>query len=454
MIDSTELRDDNEEEIQFEDVVDDATESLPTDGKRAIVTKAGDPEIESLYGKWKRGKLVLQPEFQRHFVWDSKKCSRLVESAILEVPLPIIYLAEDEDGTEYVIDGQQRLTAFFSFVDGKYPGGEPCRLTGLDVLKDLNKKQFSQLDGTLQDKIRYCQLRVITILKKSDKDLRFEIFERLNTGSVPLNDMELRNCVYRGNYISLLKELASDPDFMCLLGLTKCDKRMRDVELVLRFAAFYHASYLKYQSPMKKFFNSDMEKYRSISPQDADDLRKAFKNSVAIIKSLLPENAFRRFSRGTSNAPDGWWETKRFNASLYDVLMGVFSDKDKNQVYAVLDSLREALIDLMAANDDFIDAILLGTSDRDKVVRRFDIVRHTVDEVLEHHPRQPRCFSLQLKNELYQENPTCAICDQRIQTLDDAAVDHIKQYWQGGETIPDNARLTHKYCNWSRSRND
>lgn len=454
MIEQTDLLQSTDEEIQFEDTVSEETETIPQDGTRSIVTKAGDPEIVSLYNKWKDGELILQPDFQRQFVWDKPKSSRLIESALLDVPLPIIYLAEDDDGSESVIDGQQRLTAFFSFIDGKFPDGESFRLSGLKVLDDLNRQSFGDLDKKLQKKIKCYQPRVITILSNSHKDLRFEIFERLNTGSVPLNDMELRNCVYRGNYITILKELAADPEFKQLLGLKSTDKRMRDVELVLRFAAFYHASYLKYQSPMKKFFNNDMEKHKNIDPSDADDLRRAFKNSIAIIKSLFPDNAFKRFSRGHAGMPDGCWETKRFNASLYDVFMGVFADKDKNQVYAALDSLREALVDLMATNDEFIDAILLGTSDREKVIRRFDIVRKTVDDVLKQYPKQPRCFSAELKKELYQKDATCAICNQQIQSLDDAAVDHIKQYWQGGQTIPENARLTHRFCNWSRSRND
>ena len=134
--------------------------------------------------------------------------------------------------------------------------------------------------------------------------------------------------------------------------------------------------------------------------------------------------------------------------------MGIFCEKDKNQVYGVLDSMREAILDLMISNEEFIDAILFGTSDVDRVRRRFDLMRNTIDEVLRHTQKQPRCFSLSLKTELYEANPVCAICNQTIQLLDDAAVDHIEQYWMGGKTIPENARLTHRYCNNSRARKE
>lgn len=442
-------------ELEIEGADEDESESLALEAnERIIFTRPSDPEIISLYEKWKRGKLDLQPFFQRQFVWDRAKASRLIESVLLAVPLPIIYLAEDVDGREAVIDGQQRLTAFFSFLDGRFPDSNTFRLTGMKVFSELNRKSYQELDETTQDKIRAYSVRTITILKQSDPNLKFEIFERLNTGAVPLNDMELRNCVYRGPYMDLLRELAGDPEFRDLVGFSRPDYRMRDIELVLRFASFYHATYLRYQSPMKRFFNADMENHRNIGPQQAKALRLAFKNSLQIVKSLFGESAFRRYYTGTESNPNGSWETKKFNASLYDVLMGVFADRDKNQVFGALDAVREGLIDLMVSNPEFIDAILFGTSEPVRVRKRFDLARMRVDDILANFSPQPRCFSFKLKQELYSLDPTCAICGNRIQVIDDAAVDHIEQYWRGGKTIPDNARLSHRYCNNARSRID
>jgi hypothetical protein len=423
-------------------------------GDRTIRTNSGDPEIESLYGKWKRGRLILQPTFQRQYVWDSVKASRLIESALLSVPLPIVYLAEEPDNKESVIDGQQRLTSFFSFIDGRFPNGQAFKLSKMGVFPELNKLGYTELKEELQDKVKYCQIRTVTIRRDSDPDLKFEIFERLNTGAIPLNEMELRNCVYRGRYIELLRELAEDDDFMSLTGLAKPDKRMKDVELVLRFAAFFHATYLKYQSPMKRFFNQDMVKYQNIDDLEADALRAAFKNSVQIVRSLFGTRAFKRFRPGIDEKPDGSWESQQFNSSLYDVLMGVFYDKDKNQVFAALDALHEGLIDLMTANQEFIDSITLGTSEVERVRKRFDLTRMLVEDILRTYRRQPRCFSQQLKQELYNTDATCKICSQRIRHIDDAAVDHVQQYWRGGQTIPENARLTHRYCNMARLRGD
>ncbi|MCC6414363.1 MAG: HNH endonuclease [Opitutaceae bacterium] len=284
--------------------------------------------------------------------------------------------------------------------------------------------------------------------------MKFEIFERLNTGSEPLNDMELRNCVFRGPYNELIKALATEPDFRALLGIRASDKRMRDVELVLRFAAFYHATYLKYTSPMKRFFNHDMEHHQNLSEVEAEAIRAAFKNALQNIRSLLgAQHAFKRYYPGDARNPSGHWEPKKFNASLYDVLMGVFWDKDRNQVMAALDSLREGWIDLMANSTDFREAIERSTSSQEMVKRRFDLTRSLVEGILREHRVQPRCFSRQLKEQLFAANPTCKICGQAISEVDDSAVDHIEQYWRGGQTIPENARLTHRYCNYARPRN-
>lgn len=428
--------------------------SLPAN-QREVLTRPSDPQIRALHDKQKRGKLILQPDFQRQFVWDRKKASRLVESVLLRVPLPIIYLSEQPDGHEYVIDGQQRLTSLFSFIDGRLPTGDPFRLLGLTAYKELNKKTFAELGEELQDRIQDYSVRTVTLLRQSDADLKFEIFERLNTGSEPLNDMELRNCVYRGSYNTLLKDLASDPIFRELLGLQEPDKRMRDVELVLRFASFYHVGYVHYKPPMKRFYNHDMEQWQNLSDEAATELRAAFKNALSLVRSLLGvQHAFKRYYRGNADDPNGRWEPKKFNASLYDVLMGVLWNRDKNQVMAALDALREGWIDLLANNTDFNTAIERSTSSQEMVLRRFDIARDWVEGVLKDYRRQPRCFSSQLKGRLFDANPTCALCRQAISEVDDAAVDHIRQYWRGGQTIPENARLTHQYCNSARSRKD
>ena len=421
-------------------------------GKRKIYTDQRDPEIDSLHKRFLKGRLNVQPVFQRQFVWDKVKSSRLIESALLDIPIPIVYLSEEKDGKENVIDGQQRLTAFFSFIDGKLPDNSEFKLSGLKVFTELNGKKFNQLSEDLQDKITTYKISVIKFRKESDSDLQFEIFARLNTGSVPLNDQELRNCVFRGKFNELIKELSQDKDFKYLLGIATPDRRMKDRELVLRFAAFHFNTYLNYNAPIKKFLNDTMEKYQNISSVDELNLRNAFKNTINIIRSLLDNNAFKRFYRGDEKNKNGKWETQKFNVSLYDILMYTLAREDKNMAYQNLERIRESLIDLMTNDEDFIDSIELSTSSKKAVTTRFDKWRLALQTILGIGTKEPRCFTYSLKKQLFESNDLCAICENKIRNIDDAAVDHIRQYWTGGKTIPENARLTHRFCNNSRPR--
>jgi HNH endonuclease len=150
----------------------------------------------------------------------------------------------------------------------------------------------------------------------------------------------------------------------------------------------------------------------------------------------------------------GYWEPKKFNASLYDILMYTFAREDKNVIFQNLDSIREALIHLMTEDEAFINSIELSTSTVQAVTSRFDTWRLALQGIVGISKTEPRCFSRQLKEALFNCNSTCTICGQKIEEVDDAAVDHIKQYRTGGRTIPENARLTHRYCNWTRSRTD
>ena len=441
-------------ELIMDESVDEEGDELDlTESSRRIHTRQVDAQVDGLYRKYKRRRLIVHPSFQRNFIWDAKKSSRLIESAILEIPIPTIYLSEEEDNKEYVIDGQQRLLSFFSFIDGTFPNGKDFRLVGLKVISDLNNKTYEELDEVSKEKIHDCKIRAITFISGSGSRLKFEVFERLNTGAVSLNHQELRNCIYHGKYMDLLREMSEDTDFRYLLGLSRADQRMRDIELVARFSAFYHFTHLKYKPPMSYFIDKDIDIYtKSFSEENSRDLKRAFRNSVAIIRSIFDKTAFNRYHMGGEKDHNNGWISKNFNSSLYDILMFSFSKINRNLVQPHLDSIRESLIDLMTNNDEFINSIDKYTSSANAVTTRSRIWEENLGRIIES-TKQKRCFSYKLKKEFYDADPTCSLCNQHIRDIDDAALDHIQQYWLGGKTIPENARLTHRYCNWARSRN-
>ena len=442
----------NEEIIQLEEQVEEQDDRDLTG--RSIHTQSADAPVETLYNRYKRGQLNIQPSYQRKYVWDAKKASQLIESILLGIPIPIIYLAQDQDGHVNVIDGQQRLTSLFSFIDGKFPNNRTFKLVGMNVFADLQGKTFKDLTDAQQSAIYDYPMRAITFTKDSDPELQYEIFARLNTGSVALNDQELRNCIYRGPFNDLIKSLAENEDYRKLLGLKDAHPRMKDVELVLRFLSFHKKTYINYASPSKSFLNDMMREYRNASETDLRKMSEAFKHAVQNTKTLFGEHAFRRFHIGNGNEVDGYWDTKTINISLFEVTMDSMARIDSNVLMRHLDELREAIINLMTTDQEFSLSISRASADKIAVQSRFKMWNKMIDDIVQNDTAQPRCFPYELKKKLFDANPTCAICGQHISCLDDAAVDHIEQYWAGGKTIPENARLAHRYCNCARSKND
>jgi uncharacterized protein with ParB-like and HNH nuclease domain len=168
----------------------------------SVNSDKNDRSIYELFRRYQRGDLILDPKFQRRYVWDDIKASKLIESILIDIPIPIIYLAQEHNGKFTLIDGQQRLKSFFRFLENEF------KLKKLVVLPNLDGKFFKDLDKDLQTKIEDSTLRTIELRKDNNPHIRFEIFERLNVGAVRLSDQELRNCVYRGEYNDLITDLA------------------------------------------------------------------------------------------------------------------------------------------------------------------------------------------------------------------------------------------------------
>jgi len=416
--------------------------------KRRVYSDKSDRSLYELYRRYQRGDLNLDPEFQRNYVWDNKRASLLVESVLLEIPIPIIYLAEEEDGRFTIIDGQQRLRSFFRFINDEF------KLVKLRVLSDLEGESFKSLDKDTQTKIEDATLRTIEIRKETDPDVKFEIFERLNVGSVRLNDQELRNCIYRGKYNNLITEMSENKEFLFLLGLNETQPRMQQREMVLHFLAFYNQTFLKYKQPMKQFLNREMENNKKVTYEELKQMHQSFKDAISLTKTVFGERAFRRFVPGNQQDPNGKWE-KRINMGLFEVITYSFSKYKKNQIIQSSDLIREEFIHVVTSNQNFINSISgTGTTNKYKVTQRFKMWDEALQEIVGIQKTEPRLFSLEFKSQLYEQNPTCQICGNAIMLLEDAAVDHIDHYWRGGKTIPDNARLTHRYCNSARSKND
>ena len=230
-----------EQDVDSDTLLDEDELELAQGIERKIIWQAKDFSIREFTSMLQDGDLVLQPEYQRKYVATVNIASRLIESVLMDVPIPVIYLAEEKDGSYSVIDGQQRLTSFISFINGKFPNGETFKLSGLKVYKELNKKSFSELDKEYQSKIRTTTLHTIVIKKESNEDVKFEIFERLNTGSIKLNEDEYK----LGEFTDLLQSKV-------FFNIPEKFKYLSFRSLIPRFIRPQKASYDSYNSYLKE----------------------------------------------------------------------------------------------------------------------------------------------------------------------------------------------------------
>ena len=178
---------------------------------RQLVIEEQNLTVRDLWSRFLSGELMLEPDFQRHYVWDIERASRFVESVLLGLPLPRIFLAENRQGTVDVIDGHQRLETLFRFMSPLLagPSGEKwphvkrlfpnaLTLSGVEVLTELDGRQVTALEAGDRTRLWDRLLNVVWIRKESNEEMKFVLFARLNLGSMSLNPQELRNCIYRG----------------------------------------------------------------------------------------------------------------------------------------------------------------------------------------------------------------------------------------------------------------
>jgi hypothetical protein len=327
--------------------------------------------IFELHRSWKKGSLDLQPEFQREFVWPLANQVALVESVLLRIPLPVIYLSEESEVQTIVIDGQQRLTTLFRFMDNKFPLKQP------PLLPDLEGRYFQDLDGKLQRRFEDSPITTFVVQPGSDPKIKFEVFQRLNQGSVALNAQEIRNCLFRGPGLALLKDLAGAGSlFRRAAGTNRKYARMRGEELVLRTLAFLRFGPAGYDGDMREFLNHALDDLNKATEAARTHLRGRFERAVQTVIAVFTENAFRRYEVGLTN------RTVALNAALMDVLVFGFGSRDREVEYwrARADKLVESLRRLHQL-PAFMDAITLSTGDVSRVRTRFSMWLRELDNV-------------------------------------------------------------------------
>lgn len=289
-------------------------------GEARIVTEQGSirlPLIKIEFSKEEENKkYVLQPDYQRRITWDNKKRSKLIESFIMNIPVPPIFVYEVDFNKYQVMDGLQRISAIIDFYEGKYS------LNGLVEWKELNDKYYYDLPNKIKEGIDRRQLSMVTLLKESTKvkpqeeSIKKMIFERLNTGGVALNDQEIRNALYGGKFNELCIRLSENNVFRKLWGITTEDefddfddnlteenaqpisknklyKRMYDVELVLRYFAMRHIE--NYSGKLSEFLDKCLIQGNQYSEENLKMLSINFITNLEKLDKIFGDRAFCQY---------------------------------------------------------------------------------------------------------------------------------------------------------------
>lgn len=335
---------------------------------RGVTTTPYDAPVRTLLEEIREKALIVNPPFQRLNVWRRDRQSKLVESLLLNIPIPVLYFAEDDDGTRVVVDGQQRLRALEEFHSGTYP------LSGLEVLSTLNGQRWADLTPKQSRTLLSRTLRCVVISAASPATLRFEMFERLNTGGIPLNDQELRNCVYRGTFNDLINQLVNSKPWLLTIGRSEPDVRLRHHELAVRFFAL-DGGIETYRPPLKKVLNDYMKNHRNPSKVELNAYAKKFSLTLANVHRVFGEHAFR-----LPRADGQRWEYV-VNRAIFDVQMLGFSNADPDVVGEKSTELLLEFQKLCLGDREFFRTLTAATADRRNLSMRLRIwgdalVRH------------------------------------------------------------------------------
>jgi len=312
-----------------------------------------DYTLQGLYDK-EKGQEIIIPPFQRGFVWTLSQASKLIESFLLGLPVPSIFLYKEKDSQKLlVIDGQQRLKTIFGYFSNSFPDTKKTF-----YLKDVNAKwkdkSFSDLDEADKRRLKDAVLRAIIVeqLDPEDNTSIFHIFQRLNTGGTILRPQEIRNCIYQGDFNNLLRILNENAAWRGIIGVPKPDKRMRDIELILRFLALRY-EYKNYKKPMKDFLSNFMSKYGNEKGK-IEEFREVFEKTVDAIHNKLNCNPFK-IKAG-------------LNAAVFDSIMVAFA-LNLDRIPSNIKSRHQQLID----DNLYKDCIYKFTTDEKVVKQRISL---------------------------------------------------------------------------------
>ena len=346
-----------ETEILIEET-EQTDEDEPQSIRYEIMSFPTDFTVKVMYEKWQSSQLVILDD-QRRYVWNLRQASRLIESFLLGLPIPQVFLyREHSSPTLYVVDGHQRLATIARFYNGYFSDNREFHLTG--VSSDWNGKSYADLSDDDRTALDDATLRSIVIrqIQPNDNSSVYQIFERLNTGGTQLNSMEIRRVIFRGEANRLLDRLNDNSEWRTLIGTTEPNPRYRDVEVLLRVLALSE-NRENYRKPMKKFITEYMEILDKSDPERIIQIEQRFLKACNLVKAQLGGKPFHL--------------RQRLNLAALDAVMATSVE--------LVDSLKSDLANAyegLQNNEAFIETVKYNTSDVSVLQQRLKLARHAL----------------------------------------------------------------------------
>ncbi|MEM0577802.1 DUF262 domain-containing protein [Flavobacterium polysaccharolyticum] len=312
-----------------------------------------------------KGKITIQPDFQRNQVWNNTQKSKFIESIILNFPLPPIYLNETKDSTYIVIDGLQRSTALREFYQGKYA------LSGIEALPKYNSYRFKDLPEVLQSKFEDKKLTVFVLKPSTPMVVIYDLFNRINTGGTQLNRQEVRNCIFIGKSTQLLKELSEQYFFKEAISWGVSDKRMKDREVILRYLSFRWFDYQnEYTGDMSDFVETAMKKINKVDEEKIEEIKEDFLRVMGWSFEIWGDANFRiptDHTRGTINT-----------AILESVC--VYLSFASNEFLIRNQEIIKANYTKLINDPIYFEAVTKSTGNKAKVLDRFRLAKEILNQ--------------------------------------------------------------------------
>lgn len=326
--------------------------------QRRLHTETVDYSVKTIVDSLNSDSIKI-PNFQRKYVWTDSQASRLIESLIIQCPVPVVYLSQGADEIYNVVDGNQRLRSLRRFL------GNEFQLKGLTAYPELEGNKFVDLDPRFQRHIANRTIRCLIILKDTHPQVKFDVFERLNSGAVKLTAQELRHGIYFGDSVKIAGECAADKGFMRMVAVSN-NKRMKLEELVIRFWAL-RSGYKNYKKPLTSFLNNYCDNSRKVTASKEEKMRELFHEAHSQVSDHFGDLSFSIFD-------DDHNVKSKFNSALYDsqmvglsLLLNAGSLRKMTRTQAV------KKMQLLLQNGTFVDSISRATSDEKSVKQRINM---------------------------------------------------------------------------------